>query len=106
MGCGAELALEIGNLALERGMLPRILFREPVQILAQSLVLREQNEGDKGGGDRQNCEKHKNQLSKGHGVSLGCVILCSDLRTGAGKNLAICFQGDPCSNLFYITAVK
>jgi hypothetical protein len=34
MGCGGELALEISNLALEGGMLLRILFRELVQILA------------------------------------------------------------------------
>jgi hypothetical protein len=65
------LALEIGNLALEGGMLPGILFREMVQVLTQFLVLPEQNEGDKGGGDRQNCEKHQNQLSKGHGGPWG-----------------------------------
>ena len=100
MGCGGELTLEVGNLALEGGVLLRIFFRELVQILAQLLILPEQNEGDKGGGDRQNGEKHKNQLSKGHGVSLGCVILCSDVRTGAGKNLAICFLDEPGSKPF------
>jgi hypothetical protein len=105
MGCGPELALEIGNLALEGGMLLRILFRKMVQVLTQFLVLPEQNEGDEGGGDRQNGEKHQNQLGKGHGSSLGCMIfgvhdLCSDVRTEASKNLAICFPGDASSNLF------
>jgi hypothetical protein len=71
MDSGAELALEIGKLALEGGMLPGILFREMVQVLTQFLVLPEQNEGNKWGGDRQNCEKHQNQLNKGHGFPWG-----------------------------------
>jgi len=100
MDRGGELTPEIGNLALERGVLPGILFGELVQILAQFLVLREENESDERGGDRQNRKQHKNQLGKGHWASLGCVILDSDVRTTADKNLAICFQDQPGSNLF------
>jgi hypothetical protein len=68
MDGGGELTLKIGNLALEGGVLPGILFRELVQILTQFLVLPQQNEGDEGSGDRQNCKQHSNQLNKGHGV--------------------------------------
>src|SRR6266700_739561 len=106
VGCGGELALEIGNLVLERSVLPRILFRKLVQIVAQFLVLPEQNEGDKGSGDRQDCKQHKNQLGKGHWASLVCMILCSDVRTAAGQILAFCFQDYPGSNHFRIRAVK
>src|ERR1700719_2066616 len=47
-------------------------------------------------------ELRKAQKSAQQGAwgSLGCMILCSDVRTRAGKNLAICFLDDPCSNLF------
>jgi hypothetical protein len=99
MGCRGELSLEVGNLALKGGVLPGVLFRKLVQILAQFLVLPEQNEGNERSGDRQNCEQHKNQLNKGHWASLGCVILCSDVRTAAGRNLAICSQDGPGSNI-------
>jgi hypothetical protein len=54
--CGGELALEIGNLALEGSVLPGIFFGELVQILAQLFILAEQNKGDERGGDHQNCE--------------------------------------------------
>ena len=98
--CGGDLALEIGNFALEEGVLPGILLGELSQILAQSFVFPEQNESDKGRGDHQKRKNHNNQSNQGHGFSLGCLILCSDVRTGAGKNLAICFQDQPGSNLF------
>jgi hypothetical protein len=106
MGRGAELALEIGNLALEGGMLPRILFRETVQVITQFFVLPEQNEGDKGGGDRQNCEKHKNQLNKGHGISLGCVIVVLMLERRGMRILQFVSRTTLAVTSTEITAVK
>jgi hypothetical protein len=97
---GSKLALEVGNFTLERIVLPGILLRELVQILAQFLVFPEQNERDERSGDRQKGKNRSKQFDKGHGFSLGCLILYSDVRTGAGKNLAICFQDKPGSNLF------
>ncbi len=95
MDCGQELALQVRDLALDGEVLPGILFPEPVQIFAQFFVLPQQNEGDKRGGQCQKRKQHKNQLSKGHGISLTWVILGSDVRTTAGKNLAVCFQDHP-----------
>ncbi len=39
MDCGGELTLEVGNLALEGGVLPGILIGQLVQILAQLFML-------------------------------------------------------------------
>ncbi len=100
MDSGSELALEIGNFALEGSVLPGILFGELVQILAQFPIFPQQDEGDEGTGDCQKRKNHNKQFEKGHGFSSGCLILYSDIRTGAGKNLAICFQDKPGSNLF------
>jgi hypothetical protein len=56
-------------------MLPGILSGKLVEILAQFLVFPEEHKRDERSGDRQNYKQHDNQLSKGHGVSLACVIL-------------------------------
>ena len=106
MDGGQELALEVGDLSLEGDVLPGILFPELVQIFAQFFVLPQQNEGDKRGGQRQKRKQHKNQLSKGHGVSLTWVILASDVRTTAGRNLAVCFQDHPGSQLRLCKGIK
>jgi len=102
MDSGSELALEIGNFALEGGVLPGILLGELVQILAQLVVFPEQNKSDEGCGDCQKRKNHNKQFEKGHGFSSGCLIRCSDVRTGASKNLAVCFQEKPGSNLFRV----
>ncbi|PYU57148.1 MAG: hypothetical protein DMG56_22800 [Acidobacteria bacterium] len=106
MDGGQELALEVGDLSLEGDVLPGILFPELVQIFAQFFVLPQQNEGDKRGGQCQKRKQHKNQLSKGHGISLTWVILDSDVRTTAGKNLAVCFQDHPGSKRGLYKGIK
>jgi len=97
---GSELAFKVGNFALEGSMLPGIFLLELAQILAQFIVFPKQNESDEGRGDRQKRKNHNNQFYQGHGFSSECLIRCSDVRTGAGKNLAVCFQEKPGSNLF------
>jgi hypothetical protein len=100
MDRGSELALEVGNFALEGSMLSGIFLVEFVQALAQFLVFPEQSESDERRGDHQKRKSHRNQYDQGHGFSSGCLILYSDVRTGVGENLAICFQDKPGSNLF------
>jgi len=94
-----SLALQLSDLALKGSVLSGTRLPDLIQIFAQFAVLPQENEREKGGNDRQDCEEHKNQLSHGLWHPWECVILCFNVRTATGANLALSFCAARASKL-------
>jgi len=70
-----ELAVELPDFPLKRGVLAGIFCLKLIQLRAEFLVLHQEEEGDERGDDRQNRKYHEHQLSHGHWASLVVLYL-------------------------------